>query len=166
MRLYRGLSRAYKREEVNPGRLCGTDFTDCPYTALQFARGSRGVVLVLEVPEDTDPEIACGVRLTEELYSLKRNGPRRFMIWGRFDEFLVVEIPAKELRAQIRKKGVVSQPIEYKVDVLRGYIERLKASDALRYWNGEKEESSEERQSESAELVGLGGAPLDTPASH
>jgi len=126
MRLYRGLSRAYKPEQVNPGRLCGTDLTDCPYTALQFARGSRGVVLVLEVPEDTaDLETASSVRLTEEVYSIDGKGPRRFMIWERFDEFLVAEIPAKELRAQTRRKGVVSQSVEDKTEMLKRYIDPL-----------------------------------------
>ena len=30
----------------------GTNFADCPFVALQFAAGSRGIVLVVEVPDD------------------------------------------------------------------------------------------------------------------
>jgi hypothetical protein len=61
VRLYRGLTTAHRPERV-VGRLDGTDFTDCPYTALQYATGPRGEVLVLEV------EPGANVRISEELW--------------------------------------------------------------------------------------------------
>ena len=42
MRLYRGLKNPYRPELVNVNRSGGTDFTDCPATALLYARSSRG----------------------------------------------------------------------------------------------------------------------------
>jgi hypothetical protein len=61
-------------------KLISTDFTDCPHTALLYARGKRGVVLVVDIPADT-------TRVTEELWLA---GPaRRLMIWGEFDRFIV-----------------------------------------------------------------------------
>jgi hypothetical protein len=55
MRLYRGLKEPYRPEKVvsAPGQWAnGTDFTDCPLTALRYAQGRHGVVLVLDAPED------------------------------------------------------------------------------------------------------------------
>lgn len=50
MRLYRGLKEPYRPEKVTPSPgqpVVGTDFTDCPRTALRYAEGRRGVVLVV-----------------------------------------------------------------------------------------------------------------------
>ena len=44
------------------------------------------------------------------------------MIWGAFDDFIVAEPPAKELRAHVRRKGVVATSDEYKAAVLRRAI--------------------------------------------
>jgi hypothetical protein len=49
MRLYRGLKETYKPERVLPG-LSGTDFTDCPFRALQYAQGRNGQLLVVSIP--------------------------------------------------------------------------------------------------------------------
>ena len=109
MRLYRGLSKPYRPEEVlkrQKERLSGTDFTDRPDLALRFARGARGTVLVLDVPEllpDADP---YHPRITEELYSIDGKGPRRFMVWGTFDDLLAAVIPAGELRPLLRGRGM------------------------------------------------------------
>ncbi|MBI4583215.1 MAG: hypothetical protein HY717_04250 [Planctomycetes bacterium] len=128
MRLYRGLSKKYRPGEVGKrqqGRLSGTDFSDCPYLALKFARGTRGSVLVLDVLEDVmDLETAKRVRVTEELYSLDGKGPKRFIVWGRFDDLLVAEIPAKELRAHVRRKGIVTLGDDDKSRILEDYIDR------------------------------------------
>jgi hypothetical protein len=123
-RLYRGLKHRYRREAVGEGQgdLCGTDFTDCPLTALDYAHGRQGVLLVLDVPEAAD------ARVSEEFWF--RDGPRRLMLWGEFDRFLVAEIPARELRAQIRRKGVVTEPRQYKSQILADYIDRRVAAIA------------------------------------
>src|SRR5574341_820498 len=121
MRLYRGLKEPYRPETVptHGGRLSGTDFTDCPQMALRYAQGRRGVVLVLEVPSDTP-------RFTEELWLAVR--AKRFIAWGKFDEFLVAALPAKELRALFRVKGVAGESDEYKSMVLkRAIAQRLGA---------------------------------------
>jgi hypothetical protein len=112
-RLYRGLKEPYRPDWTVPtreGRLGGTDFTDCPATALRYAQGRRGVVLVLEIPPDAP-------RFTEELWLAGR--AKRFIAWGNFDEFLVATLPAKELRALVRVKGVAGESDEYKSLVLR-----------------------------------------------
>ena len=117
VRLYRGLTRPYDRARVKCARIGGTDFTDCPFTALRYAASPKGVVLVLDVPVGHR-------RLTEELWMV--TSAKRFMFWGAFDDFLVAELPAKELRVHVRRKGVVAASDEYKAAVLRRAIaERL-----------------------------------------
>jgi hypothetical protein len=120
LRLYRGLGRAYDPRRVQAARTGGTDFTDCPYMALRYAAKPKGVVLVLNVP-------AGHPRVREELWMV--SDAKRFMFWGVFDDFLVAQLPAKELRAHVRCKGVVAASDEYKAAVLRRAItERLQAS--------------------------------------
>ena len=115
VRLYRGLKTAYRREGV-VGRLDGTDFTDCPYTALQYATGPRGEVLVLEV------EPGANVRISEQLWFDRH--AKRLMVWGCFDDLLAGIFPAKELRAEVRNKGIRASSREYKVQVLERFIDR------------------------------------------
>jgi len=124
MRLYRGLKKRYRPDAVGQGQgeYFGTDYTDCPLTALDYAQGRHGVVLVLDLTESDD------VRVSDEFWF--ENGPRRLMIWGKFDRFVVAEIPAKELRPQIRMKGVVAQPRAYKSALLADYIDRRIATSA------------------------------------
>lgn len=123
LRLYRGLTRPYNPARVQPARSGGTDFTDCPFMALRYAASPKGVVLVLDVP-------AGHRRVREELWLV--SSAKRFMFWGTFDDFLVAELPAKELRAHVRRKGVVAASDEYKAAVLRRAImERLQASRRL-----------------------------------
>lgn len=112
MRLYRGLSKPYQSNQVAEG-LQGTDFTDCPLTALQYAPGRHGVVLVVDVPDDH-------AKVSEELWL--GAFARRFMFWGRFDEFISSVLPAKELRALVRKKGIAAAPPADKAGVLRRAI--------------------------------------------
>jgi hypothetical protein len=119
MRLYRGLKEPYRPEKVvsPPGqRLCGTDFTDCPLTALRYAHARRGTVIVLDV----HPE---GLRLTQEFWL--GMSAKRFKAWGKFDAFITAVLPAKELRALIRVKGVASAGDEYQALVLRRRIQEL-----------------------------------------
>ena len=110
MRLYRGLSKPYRPEEVlerQKVHRSGTDFTDRPDLALSFARGARGTVLVLDVPAELLPDAEpYHRRITEELYSSDGKGPRRFMVWGTFDDLLAAVIPAGELRPQLRGRGL------------------------------------------------------------
>ena len=119
MRIYRGLSKPYRAEAVGTGQgpVFGTDFTDCPLTALSFARGSRGVVIVLDIHASGAP------RVSEELWSLSGSGPRRLMVWGRFDAHIAAIIPAKELRARIRVRGIAGSSNEWKAIILREFID-------------------------------------------
>jgi hypothetical protein len=124
MRLYRGLKEPYRPEKVVPRSgqpFVGTDFTNCPLMALRYANMRRGVVLILDVPTGTlDTH-----KVTEELWPEMR-GARRFMAWGKFDEFITAILPAKELRALIRMKGVAASSDEYKALLLKRKIqERL-----------------------------------------
>ncbi len=123
-RYFRGLTRRYDPARVGSDRRSGTDFTDCPYTALRYAAGRAGVLLVVDVPERN-------ARVTEELWL--DGGARRFMIWGAFDAFIVATIPAKELRAEVRRAGVAGLPDEDKAMVLRSRLdERLGRPGAAR----------------------------------
>lgn len=127
MRLYRGLTKPYQSEKVvaraDARPINGTDFTDCPFTALLYARGSRGVVLVLDVAKESP-----GPKVTEELWLGVK--AKRFMVWGKFDELIVGIIPAKELRAPIRRKGVAASSDEYKAAVLKHEISDRFAAEA------------------------------------
>ncbi len=103
VRLYRGQPvrhRAGDHAEFPDGQ----NFTDCPYAALAYARGTRGVVLVLDLPaEDGPPVYEC-------LWSLDGTGPRRFAVHGLYDEWIVAQVPAKALRAALRGGGRGSLP--------------------------------------------------------
>jgi hypothetical protein len=124
LRLYRGLTRPYDPGRVQRGRMSGTDFTDCPCTALRYAASPKGVVLVLDVPPGHP-------RVSEELWLV--SAPKRLMLWGAFDDFIVAEVAAKELRAHVRRKGVVAASDDYKAAVLRRAItEHLRACEASR----------------------------------
>ena len=112
-RLYRGLKEPYEASRVSADRPSGTDFTDCPYMALGYASGRRGVLLVLDVPVGYR-------RLSEELWLIVK--AKRFMIWGAFDDFIVAEIPAKELRAEVRRKGMAAADDRDKSMILRRRI--------------------------------------------
>jgi hypothetical protein len=125
MRLYRGLKGPYRPDQVRSRakQTGGTDFTDCPFTALSYAAGRRGTVLVVDVPDDVDP-----TRITEEAWFV--DSARRFMVWGAFDRWLVAVMPAKELRAEVRRKGIAGQPPAAKGEVLRMALERRLAGAA------------------------------------
>jgi hypothetical protein len=113
LRLYRGLTRPYDPTRVRRDRRSGTDFTNCPYTALGYATGPKGIVQVVDV--------AVGVRrVTEEFWF--NDGAKRFMVWGAFDDLIVAAIPAKELRAQVRQRGIITSSDADKARVLRRYI--------------------------------------------
>jgi hypothetical protein len=127
MRPYRGPERWYRPEEVR-SRLKdtgnGTDFSDCPFTALSYAVGRNGVVLVLDVPDE------AGLSVTEETWFV--DSAKRLMVWGAFDRWLVAVIPAKELRAEVRRKGIAGLPPADKGEILRMAIgDRLAGSDAV-----------------------------------
>ena len=120
IRLYRGLSRAYRPGPFDKVQaMQGTNFTDCPMAALTYARGRNGVLLVVDLPEETD------VHKSEALWFSDGPGPKRIMLWGApFDPYIVAEIPAKELRAEVRKKGVRALSDSEKSRILVSYLER------------------------------------------
>jgi hypothetical protein len=54
------------------------------------------------------------------------------MVRGKFDDYIVGIIPAKELRRRVRAKGIGAMPDSYKSDVLKGAIdEALRRASAL-----------------------------------
>jgi hypothetical protein len=129
MRLYRGLKTPYRPDKVGADAWrSGTDFTDCPFTALRYASTSRGVVLVLEIFP------GLRLRVTEELWPGVK--AKRLMVWGRFDHALARSVAAKELRAQIRRKGILGQSDAYKASVLTSYVDRLLADERSRVADG------------------------------
>jgi len=100
----------------------GTDFTDCPFRATLYARARNGYLLVLDAP--------IGQRLpffTEELYLQEEGGPKRFMIWAKFDSHLVAIIPAKKIRAILREEGCGRRSVcdADKSRILKNIIERV-----------------------------------------
>lgn len=115
MRLYRGLTQPYRSDRVDGAK--GTDFTDCPRIALGYATGRRGVLLVVDLPDD-----ALDSRLSEELWLDQR--ARRWNVWGPFDAWIRAILPAKEARAVVRAKGVRAASSEYQAMILRRAIER------------------------------------------
>ena len=123
MRLYRGLKNPYRPELVNAGRHTGgTDFTDCPATALLYARSSRGVLLVVDVDLATDDDQApVSARVTKELW-LDRTSSR-FMLWGRFDDLIIASFPAKDLRARLRRERLRNATHASKAYALRAIID-------------------------------------------
>jgi hypothetical protein len=121
MRLYRGLKEPYKPEKCaarisEPARLQGTNFTDCPYRALLYAEGPRGVVLVVDIGPD-DP-----VKVSEELWLGAK--AKRLMIWNVFDQYIKAVFPAKELRSEVRRKGIQSLSDQDKGAILKNVIEQ------------------------------------------
>ncbi|MEW6364929.1 MAG: hypothetical protein AB1714_09850 [Acidobacteriota bacterium] len=123
MRLYRGLTRPFRPDRVavpfqpgTPAGTNGTDFTECPLAALGYARGRRGVVLVIDLPEPLPRWVS------EEYWG--DSVARRLMLWRPFHEYLVAEIPAQELRAVVRRKGVAATSDDYKSHLLERHIEQ------------------------------------------
>lgn len=114
MRLYRGLQERY-RSDRNPAM--HVDCTNCPYTATLYAVGSRGHVLVLDIPDDK-----AHVRVSKELWLDKR--AERWMVWGRFDDHIIGIIPAKELRRRISGKGMRAMPDSDKSEILKAAIDQ------------------------------------------
>jgi hypothetical protein len=114
MRLYRGIKEPFRAEKVASG-LNGTDFTDCPWTALRYANARRGELLVVDLPEEKN-----GVRLHEALWAYQ--GARRFQILGKFDQYISAALPAKELRKVVRAKGIVTLPDGDKSRILKDAI--------------------------------------------
>lgn len=126
MRLYRGLKRKYDPKRVAVGiDGNGTNFTDCPYAALGYATGRYGVVLVLDVPEDEHH------RFFEALWGIDDTGPRRYMTFGRFDHYVVAQLPGKELRALLSGRGMSTLSDESRASILSQAIQHRLAGRAL-----------------------------------
>ena len=126
MRLYRGLKQPYKLEKSAarisaPAQLQETHFTDCRYRAPLYAHGPRGAILVLDVGPD-DP-----VRVSEELWLEPM--AKRLMVWGVFDKYIRAIFPAKELRAEARRKGIGSLSDRDKGKILKSVIEQRLTMD-------------------------------------
>lgn len=115
LRIYRGLKEPYDATRVSTDRLSCSNFTDSAFWALQYASTRRGVVLVVDAPVES-------ARVSEELW-LERSA-KRYGVWGRFDEYIVAQIPAKELRAEVRRKGIVTLGVVDKAQVLAQYVAR------------------------------------------
>lgn len=128
-RLYRGLSRPYRTDQgLDPAeRLNGRNFTDCPAAAMRFAPGSRGVVLVLEVPPDG------GLPVHRAIWGLRdAGGPKRFIAWGDYDQHLVAVIPAKDLRRWLRELRIGRRMTDGEASrLLTGHIDTLVKRMAL-----------------------------------
>lgn len=116
MRIYRGLKESFKAEK-QPQGLSGADFTDCPWTALSYARGSKGIVLVMDLPETGGPWVS------EELWF--NQDARRLMVWGRSEKWITAIIAAKHLRAYIKRSRMSTWPDRSKGRVLTQHIEEL-----------------------------------------
>jgi hypothetical protein len=102
MRLYRGLAEPYRPEKIAVYRKKSGDlpnFTECPFAALGYAQGGRGVLLVLDVPGDVAERV-----VHEQLWL--RSDTKRLQIWGNFDAFVVAVLSAKELRAELKRRGM------------------------------------------------------------
>lgn len=128
MRLYRGLKNPYRPERVGASRSAGgTDFTDCPAIALRYAQGSRSVVLVVDIDPD---EHHASAKLTQAFWFVR--DAKRFMLWGRFDQFLTAVIPAKDLRTQLRLRGLRNADDETKAVALHAFIARELRDQHLR----------------------------------
>ncbi len=114
--LFRGLKEPFDPSRIrSQDRLGGTDFTDCPFEALRYANARRGVLLVLDAP--------ATARISEELWLGAK--ARRLMFWGEFAPFVVAVIPAKDLLAQVRRKGIASASDQEKAWVLNRYIRSI-----------------------------------------
>jgi hypothetical protein len=135
MRLYRGLKNPYRPELVDAGRLSGTDFTDCPATALLYAQGSRGALVVVDIDSEND---LPPLRLTKELWLDRQS--QRFMMWGRFDDLIVAVFPAKDLRTRLRHERLRNAAHARKASVLRTVIDDELRLRALRSKLGPRSE--------------------------
>lgn len=137
MRLYRGLKNPYRPELVGTSRLTsGTDFTDCPATALLYAQSSRGVLLVVDI--DPDDEGPAPPRLTKELWLDRESS--RFMVWGRFDDRIIAVFPAKDLRTHLRVSRRRNAPHALKAHALRVFINEQLRIRTLRAQLGQRSE--------------------------
>lgn len=119
MRLYRGLTKPHRSEKV-PQFPDGTNFTDCPFTALLYAQNPRGELLVIDLPDDQE-------RRAQPALWHDNGGPERFIVYGAFDQFLVARLPAKELRKIVGRKGGITAHREY-----RSYQVSSRIDDALK----------------------------------
>ena len=123
-RLFRGLKGPYDPEQVGIG-FHESNFSDCPFTALQYANARRGVLLVVDIPE-TRP----APHVMEALWVGMKT--RRFIVNGRFDPFIRAILPAKGLRKLVRAKGIVTSSDEHKSWTLRDAIEDFLRQDSAR----------------------------------
>lgn len=132
MLLYRGLKNPYRPELVNANRRSGgSDFTDCPATALLYARSSRGVLLVVDVDFATDDDLApLPLRVTKEFWLDRAS--TRFMLWGRFDDLIIASLPAKDLRTRLRREQLRNAAHASKAYALRAIIDDELRVRALR----------------------------------
>jgi hypothetical protein len=137
MRLYRGLKNPYRPGLVVTSRLAsGTDFTDCPATALLYAQGSRGVLLVVDI--DTDDKTSLRTRVTKELWLGAES--ERFMLWGRFDDRITAIFSAKDLRTRLRQERLRNAAHAAKSYALRAIIDDELRSQSLRAKLAERSE--------------------------
>jgi hypothetical protein len=113
VRIYRGLPGPYDASLVNKDRRFRTDFTDSVFWALHHADTPGGTVLVLDIPEG----VACQ---TEEEWI--GTHAKRFSLRGGFDEYIVAQIPARDLSDEIRRRGVAGMNEKEKSEALARYV--------------------------------------------
>jgi hypothetical protein len=129
MRLYRGLKNPYRPDLVVTSRLAsGTDFTDCPATALLYAQSARGVLLVADI--DTNERTSLRARVTKALWLDAAS--ERFMLWGRFDDRITAIFSAKDLRTRLRRERLRNAAHTAKSYALRAIIDDELRSRSLR----------------------------------
>lgn len=104
-----------------------TNFTDCPYTALQYAQGSRGVLLVIqqrdeqhderqdeqhdeqhdERHDERQDEHGSDHDARVHRADWLKEDAKRFVLYGSFDHLLVGIVEAKVLRAALKRMGMM-----------------------------------------------------------
>ena len=115
MRLYRGLSRPYRSEQVNVAKN-GTDFTDCPLAALKYAKGANGQIIVLDLSDEQ-----TAVKVTPVEWG--EGQPARYIIWNQFDVSITQIVSAKILRKAMLASGMRKLHDADKAMILRNLVD-------------------------------------------
>ena len=76
---------------------------------------------ILDLPDDAGPP-----RVTEEVWPGRK--AKRLMVWGTFDTYVAGLIQAKELRVEVRRRGMAALGDEGRSRVLRRRIDELLAT--------------------------------------
>lgn len=104
-----------------PGGLEDSNFTDCPYAALQYSKGPGGVLLVIDLPDNGS------VHVQEAIWTIKPDptAPLRFLLRRAFDRHITAELPAVELRKRLRRPGYSKMSDRDRSRTLRYIVEQM-----------------------------------------